>query len=149
MKTGYQSTTATALAALGLGLALGGAAQAQEAGFDLDALIEAARAEPPITVYAVTGKIVATAEAFTARYGVEAYGKKVSEADQIDLLIREFQRLYGRQIRAWVGKTMPWEELSKIADRKVLLDTVQAAVFSLDPSPRPRRPAKASISERY
>ncbi len=91
MKTGYQSTTATALAALGLGLALGGAAQAQEAGFDLDALIEAARAEPPITVYAVTGKIVGTAEAFTARYGVEATGKKVSEADQIDLLIREFQ----------------------------------------------------------
>lgn len=65
------------------------------------------------------------------------------------LLIREFQRLYGRQIRAWVGKTMPWDELSKIGDRKLLLDTVQAAVFSLDPSQRPRRPARASISERY
>ncbi|WP_370320664.1 lysophospholipid acyltransferase family protein [Oricola sp.] len=65
------------------------------------------------------------------------------------LLIREFQRLYGRQIRAWVGRTMPWDDLSKIADRKVLLETVQMAVFSLDPSQRPRRPAKATISERY
>ena len=65
------------------------------------------------------------------------------------LLIREFQRLYGRQIRAWVGRTMPWDDLSKIADRKVLLETVQTAVFSLDPSQRPRRPARATISERY
>ncbi|MAS03536.1 MAG: glycerol acyltransferase [Ahrensia sp.] len=65
------------------------------------------------------------------------------------LLIREFQRLSGRQIRAWVGKAMPWDDLSKIGDRKLLLDTVQAAVFSLDPSQRPRRPARASISERY
>jgi putative hemolysin len=65
------------------------------------------------------------------------------------LLIREFQRLYGRQIRAWVGNTMPWDELSKIDDRKLLLDTVQAAVFSLDPSQRPRRPGGTRISERY
>ena len=65
------------------------------------------------------------------------------------LLIREFQRLYGRQIRAWVGNTMPWDELSKIDDRKLLLDTVQAAVFSLDPSQRPRRSGGTRISERY
>jgi len=65
------------------------------------------------------------------------------------LLIREFQRLYGKQIRAWVGKTMAWEDLSKIGDRKQLLDTVQGAVFSLDPSQRPRRPSGATISERY
>lgn len=65
------------------------------------------------------------------------------------LLIREFQRLYGRQIRAWVGNTMPWDELSRIDDRKLLLDTVQAAVFSLDPSQRPRRPGETRISERY
>ena len=65
------------------------------------------------------------------------------------LLIREFQRLYGRQIRAWVGRTIPWDELSKIDDRKMLLDTVQTAVFSLDPSQRPRRPAGTRISERY
>ncbi|WP_180900755.1 ABC transporter substrate-binding protein [Martelella soudanensis] len=83
--------TTTALSALALGIALGGAAQAQESGFDIDALVEAARAEPPITVYAVTGKIVGTAEAFTALYGVVAAGKKVNEADQIDLMIREYQ----------------------------------------------------------
>src|SRR5690606_4031743 len=66
------------------------AISAQDA-FDLDALVEAARAEAPITVYAVTGKIVDTAEAFTAKYGVQAEGRKVNEADQIELLIRESQ----------------------------------------------------------
>ncbi|AQZ51211.1 ABC transporter substrate-binding protein [Martelella mediterranea] len=83
--------TTTALVALAIGIALGGAATAEESDFDLDALVEAARAEPPITVYAVTGKIVRTAEAFTEAYGVEATGKKVNEADQIDLMIREYQ----------------------------------------------------------
>ncbi|MEQ8446030.1 MAG: ABC transporter substrate-binding protein [Pelagibacterium sp.] len=65
-------------------------AGAQDA-FDLDGLIEAARAEPPITIYAVTGKIVETAEAFTAKYDVQAEGRKVNEADQVELLIRESQ----------------------------------------------------------
>ena len=59
--------------------------------FDLGALIEAAKKEPPITVYAVTGKIVDTAEAFTKKYGVQASGKKVNEATQIELMIRERQ----------------------------------------------------------
>jgi len=63
---------------------------AQEA-FDLDALIAAAKAEAPITVYAVTGKIVETADAFTAKYGVTATGKKVNESEQVELLIRESQ----------------------------------------------------------
>nr|WP_244640892.1 ABC transporter substrate-binding protein [Pelagibacterium lentulum] len=72
------------------GLLSSAAATAQES-FDLDALIEAARAEAPITVYAVTGKIVETAEAFTAKYGVQAEGRKVNEADQVELLIRESQ----------------------------------------------------------
>ena len=66
-----------------------GAAQAQE--FDLDALVAAAKAEPPTTVYAVTGKIVDTAAAFNARYGLNVTGKKVNEAGQVDLLIREHQ----------------------------------------------------------
>ncbi|WP_108462536.1 ABC transporter substrate-binding protein [Devosia naphthalenivorans] len=65
-------------------------AAAQEA-FNVEALIEAARAEPAITVYAVTGKIVETAENFTAKYGVQAEGRKVSEAEQIELLMRESQ----------------------------------------------------------
>ncbi len=78
------------IAATAMAVALMAPASAQE-GFDLDALIAAAKAEAPITVYAVTGKIVETAEAFTAKYGVEASGKKVNEADQIELLIRESQ----------------------------------------------------------
>ncbi|THF54428.1 ABC transporter substrate-binding protein [Ollibium composti] len=66
-------------------------AQACAEDFDLNALIEAAKKEPPITVYAVTGKIVDTAKAFTQKYGVQATGKKVNEATQADLLIRESQ----------------------------------------------------------
>jgi iron(III) transport system substrate-binding protein len=71
-------------------LMLATAAQGQEA-FDLDALIEAARSEPPITVYAVTGKIVDTAQAFSEKYDIQAEGRKVNEADQVELLIRESQ----------------------------------------------------------
>ncbi len=68
---------------------IAGSAMAQ--GFDLDALVEAAKGEPPTTVYAVTGKIVETAEAFNAKYGLNVTGKKVNEAGQVDLLIREHQ----------------------------------------------------------
>ena len=81
--------TASALA-LVFATAIGGAVHAEEA-FNLDALIEAAKKEPPITVYAVTGKIVDTAEAFAAKYGVQASGKKVNEATQVELMIREHQ----------------------------------------------------------
>lgn len=70
--------------------AVGGVLHAEDA-FDLDALIEAAKKEPPITVYAVTGKIVDTAQAFTKKYGVQASGKKVNEATQVELMIRERQ----------------------------------------------------------
>ena len=52
--------------------ALMGQAVAQD--FDLDALIEAARAEPPLTVFDSTGKIIDMAEAFAAKYGIEATG---------------------------------------------------------------------------
>ncbi|GLS87131.1 ABC transporter substrate-binding protein [Cypionkella aquatica] len=54
-------------------------------------LLAAAKAEPPMTAYAVTGKIVDTAEAFSAKYGLSVTGKKVNEAGQIELLIREAQ----------------------------------------------------------
>lgn len=81
-----------AVSALGLiaSVAVGGAALAAD-DFNLDALVEAAKKEPPITVYAVTGKIVDTAQAFTAKYGVKANGKKVNEATQVELMIREHQ----------------------------------------------------------
>ena len=57
--------------------------------FDLDALIEAAKKEPPITIYDSTGKIVDMAESFTAKYGVQATGRKVSANAQLEMLIRE------------------------------------------------------------
>ena len=47
--------------------ALGGVASAEE--FDLQALVAAAEAEPPMQVYSNTGKIVEQAEAFTKKYG--------------------------------------------------------------------------------
>ncbi len=78
------------LYALGLALTVALAplmAQANE----LDDLIAGAKGEPPTTVYAVTGKIVETAEAFSAKYGLQVTGKKVNESGQVDLLIRENQ----------------------------------------------------------
>ncbi|MDT1063795.1 ABC transporter substrate-binding protein [Paracoccus sp. CPCC 101403] len=59
--------------------------------FNLDAMIKAAKAEPPITIYDSTGKIVDMAEAFTAKYGVQATGQKVSANSQLEMLIREAQ----------------------------------------------------------
>ncbi|MCI5073744.1 lysophospholipid acyltransferase family protein [Oricola sp.] len=64
------------------------------------------------------------------------------------LLIREFQRLYGKRIRAWIGETMTWEQLAAIDDRKVLLEQIHRAVFSLDPSPRRRR-TPGYVTDRY
>ncbi|MTH61560.1 ABC transporter substrate-binding protein [Paracoccus litorisediminis] len=75
----------------GFALVLGMASAAQAQDLDLDALIAAAKAEPPTTAYAVTGKIVDTAAAFNAKYGLNLTGKKVNEAGQVDLLIRENQ----------------------------------------------------------
>ena len=77
--------TTTAMALIGLSAA----ASAEE--FDLNALIEAAKAEGPITVYASTGKIKTSAAAFTEKYGIEAIGTKVKGAAQIELVIREAQ----------------------------------------------------------
>ena len=65
---------ASSLAAL-LAAGLGGAASAEEP-FDLQALVAAAEAEPPLQVYSSTGKIVEQAEAFARKYGVEATGTK-------------------------------------------------------------------------
>lgn len=59
--------------------------------FDLDALIEAAKAEPPITVFDSTGKIVDMAAGFTAKYGIEATGAKSKATAQLETIIREVQ----------------------------------------------------------
>lgn len=57
-------------------------------GFNLEALIEAARKEKPITIYDQTGKVVKTAESFTAKYGIKATGVKV-ELGAIEKVSRE------------------------------------------------------------
>lgn len=57
-------------------------------GFDLDALVEAAKQEGPITIYDETGKVSQIAEAFTAKYGIEAEGVKI-ETNAIDKVKRE------------------------------------------------------------
>lgn len=72
-------------------LALTAALPATAQDFDLDALIEAARAEPPITVYDSTGKITDMAENFTATYGIQATGEKVAATVQLEMIIREAQ----------------------------------------------------------
>jgi iron(III) transport system substrate-binding protein len=89
-KTGTMLRATALGCAAGLCMAWAPVAGAEDARpFDLNALIEAAKKEPPITVYAVTGKIVEQAEAFTKKYGVKATGKKVGAAAQVELAIRE------------------------------------------------------------
>lgn len=67
---------------------LGGTVQAEEP-FNLDALIEAAKAEKPITIYDSTGKIVDMAQNFAAKYGLAAEGSKVKATAQLEMIIRE------------------------------------------------------------
>lgn len=89
------STRFTFLLAGASAIALGiGGAQAQEIGisdsaYSLDALIEAAKKEDPITVVDATGKIKTMAENFTAKYGIEATGVKLSGQEQEQIISRE------------------------------------------------------------
>jgi len=57
--------------------------------YSLDALIEAARQEGPITVIDATGKIVTMAKNFSEKYGIEATGVKMSGQEQEQVLLRE------------------------------------------------------------
>lgn len=57
----------------------------------LQALIDAARQEQPITVYASTGKIVQQAKAFSAQYGLQAVGVKADAPQIIEIMSREAQ----------------------------------------------------------
>lgn len=69
-------------------LAMAGALHAQE--YDnLDAMIEAAKSEPAITVYSSTSKVIEMADAFTEAFGVQATGVKVRAEDQAELVSRE------------------------------------------------------------
>ncbi|RVM26359.1 ABC transporter substrate-binding protein [Sinorhizobium meliloti] len=67
---------------------LGTGTRAEEP-FDIDALVEAARKEKPITVYDSTGKIVEMAKNFADRYDVGAEGSKVKASAQLEMIIRE------------------------------------------------------------
>jgi iron(III) transport system substrate-binding protein len=80
-------TRLAAIAMLFATTALPLAAQAED--FSLDALIAAAKAEPPINVYDSTGKIVEMAEAFSAKYGVQATGTKAKAGEQLEMITRE------------------------------------------------------------
>ena len=57
---------------------------------------------------------------------------------RLSLLVREFRRLRGKSIGVTIGDILPSTELSAIADRKVLLDMLYNAVFSLAPVEKPR-----------
>jgi iron(III) transport system substrate-binding protein len=85
----------TAAAAMSTAMVMTLPAMSQEAwsaeNFDLEALIEAARQEEPITIYELTGKVVTMAEKFSKLYGVQATGVNMNESTQVDLLIRESQ----------------------------------------------------------
>lgn len=67
---------------------LGGVVKAEEP-FNLDALVEAAKKEKPITVYDSTGKIVEMAANFAKKYGLSAEGSKVKATAQLEMIIRE------------------------------------------------------------
>ncbi len=58
---------------------------------------------------------------------------KLSVTLRLSLLVREFRRLRGKSIGVTIGNILPWAELSSIADRKVLLELLYDAVFSLAP----------------
>lgn len=58
---------------------------------------------------------------------------------RLSLLVREFKRLRGRAIPVTVGDVLPWAELAGLTDRKVLLETLYNAVFSLAPPQESRR----------
>jgi len=85
--TMFRTTTTTALLAVVAGAPLATPVTAQD--FDLDAMIEAARAEPPLVVYDNTSRVVEMAEAFANEYDLEAEGVKVRTEQQVELVLRE------------------------------------------------------------
>ena len=53
-----------------------------DSAYSLEALIEAAKKEGPITVIDATGKIVSMADNFSKKYGLKATGVKMNGQDQ-------------------------------------------------------------------
>ena len=62
-----------------------------DANYSLEALIEAARNEPPIVVVDATGKIKVMATNFSELYGIEATGVKLGGQEQELILQREYE----------------------------------------------------------
>lgn len=79
------------LAGVALAVTAAMAAPVMAEEFNLDALIEAAKKEPPLFVYDSTGKIVEMVEAFSAKYGLKAEGSKSKATAQLETIIRESQ----------------------------------------------------------
>ncbi|HBF28287.1 ABC transporter substrate-binding protein [Rhizobium sp.] len=80
----------TSLLALAASVAALSPASAAD-GFNLDALIAAAKTEAPINIYDSTGKIVEQAKAFSEKYGVKANGIKAKAPDILEIVSREAQ----------------------------------------------------------
>lgn len=84
--------TGVSVLAMGLGSAFAQDAKEigiPDSGYSLEALIEAAKKEGPITVIDATGKIVSMAENFSKKYGLQATGVKMSGQDQEQVIARE------------------------------------------------------------
>jgi iron(III) transport system substrate-binding protein len=84
----------TGVSILAMGAASAMAQDAKEIGipdseYSLEALIEAAKKEGPITVIDATGKIVTMAENFSKKYGLQATGVKMSGQEQEQVIARE------------------------------------------------------------
>ncbi|MBD9387928.1 ABC transporter substrate-binding protein [Agrobacterium sp. AGB01] len=82
------------ISVLAMGLSSAQAQDVKEIGipdseYSLDALIEAAKKEGPITVIDATGKIVSMAENFSKTYGLKATGVKMSGQEQEQVIARE------------------------------------------------------------
>ncbi len=57
---------------------------------------------------------------------------------RLSLLVPEFARLSGKVIDVRIGRTLTWDELEPLQERKALLDHLQRAVFELAPPARQR-----------
>lgn len=73
----------------GAGPGNGDAASQVDDDFDLDALVEAAQAEGPITIYDNTSKVEDMAAAFEEKYGIDATGVKVDASEALEMVTRE------------------------------------------------------------
>ncbi|MEP9389081.1 lysophospholipid acyltransferase family protein [Mesorhizobium sp. KR9-304] len=64
---------------------------------------------------------------------------KVSLTLRLSMLVREFARLSDKTIDVRIGRTLAWDELEPMRDRKALLGELKRAVFELAPAAMPRR----------